>query len=411
MVKWRLVSPYQRCYARKAMTLTNAQARLFLLRRHGLAGEHVFKGKEGVMAFIKRAGCLQFDPVDLCGRNADIALNSRVYGYTKEMLEDLLYKERRLIDYFDKNLSIFPVEDFLVFVSEKPSGGYAEAYDARGGEAVQQIKPRIRQLIAERGQISAKEVNVDDKIVWHWGALASLPRAALESMYFRGELIIHHKTGVNKSYAFAKELLPAGILNAPLPFGTEEERQAWLVKRRIGSVGMLWNRTGGAFLGLRLKPAQRAAAFGKLLAEGEIFEVSVKGIKEPFYIREDERAALEEILAGVECQARSEFIAPLDNLLWDRRLIEALFGFEYRWEIYTTQEKRKYGPYTLPFLYGDNFAGRVDITRRGRALLINEVWTENGKPFSKKTGAAFEECAERFAEFNNCERVEKPGKQ
>jgi len=389
------------------MLLTNKQARQFLLRRHGLIGEHVFRDKEGVMAFIKRVGSMQFDPVDLCGKNIDIALNSRVYGYTKEMLEELLYKERRLIDYFDKNLSIFPVEDFPVFVSEKPSGGYAEAFDARGGEAVQQIKPHIRRLIAERGNISAKEVDVDEKIIWHWGTIASLPRAALESMYFRGELVIHHKTGTNKSYAFAKDLLPAEILNANLPFKTEEERHAWLVKRRIGAVGMLWNRSSDALLGLRLKPAQREAAFGKLLDGGEIFEANVKGIKEPLYIREDERPTLEEAFSVGEYQSRAEFIAPLDNLLWDRRLIEALFDFYYRWEIYTPQEKRKYGPYTLPFLYGDNFAGRVDMTRRGRALLVNNVWTENGKPLSGKIKSAFEECANRFAEFNDCDRVEK----
>jgi uncharacterized protein YcaQ len=201
--------------------------------------------------------------------------------------------------------------------------------------------------------------------------------------------------------------LPAEVLNAPEPFKTGEERQAWLVKRRIGAVGMLWNRRSDAFLGSRIKPAQRVAAFSKLLANGEIFEVSVKDIKEPFYIREDERTALEESVSGVEYQNRAEFIAPLDNLLWDRRLIEALFGFDYKWEIYTPQAKRKYGPYTLPFLYGDSFAGRVDITRRGRAILINKVWTENGKPLTGKIKAAFEECAKRFAEFNYCERVEK----
>jgi len=359
------------------------------------------------MAFIKRAGCLQFDPVDFCGRNADIALHSRVSGYTQELLEELLYKERRLIDYFDKNLSIFPVEDFPVFVSEKPSGGYAEAYDARGGEAVHKIKPHIRQLIAERGYVSAKDVDVDEKIIWHWGTITSLPRAALESMYFRGELVIHHKTGTNKSYAITKDLLPAEVLNAPSPFKTEDERLAWHVKRRIGAVGMLWNRSSDALLGLRLKPAQRTVAFNKLLSDGEIFEVGVKDIKEPFYIREDGRGELEEVLSGVEYQARSEFIAPLDNLLWDRRLIEALFGFQYKWEIYTPQEKRKYGPYTLPFLYGDNFAGRVDITRRGRALLINRVCTENGKPLTGRIKTAFDDCVKRFAEFNGCERIEK----
>ena len=28
---------------------------------------------------------------------------------------------------------------------------------------------------------------------------------------------------------------------------------------------------------------------------------------------------------------RMEFLGPLDNALWDRRLIEALFDFQYKW--------------------------------------------------------------------------------
>ncbi|MDR0490079.1 MAG: winged helix DNA-binding domain-containing protein [Oscillospiraceae bacterium] len=383
--------------------LTNRQARQFLLRRHGLIGDHLFGGKEGVMSFIRRAGCVQYDPVDICGRNADIVLNSRVGDYKKEMLDGLLYEDRRLIDYFDKNLSIFPIENLPAFLNNRLRGGYAEAYDRRGGDAVKQIEPLIRRLIEERSHISAKEVGIDEAIEWLWGAMTSLPRAALESMYFRGELIVHHKTGTNKSYAFMKDHVMAEILTAKPPFSSEEERIAWHVRRRIGAVGMLWNKASDAWLGLRLKAAERAASFQKLLDDNLIFEVIVDGIKDALYICMDERADLEAIVTEPPLLPRAEFIAPLDSLMWDRKLVSAIFGFDYKWEIYTPQEKRKYGAYTLPILYGDSFIGRIDLARKTGRLIINNLWTENGKPLSHEAKASVNKCLKRFSELNECE--------
>ena len=414
------------------MRLSNKQARRFLLRHHGLFGEHIFNGKEGIMSYIRRVGCIQFDPVDICGRNTDIALNSRVKSYRKEMLSELLYEDRCLVDYFDKNLAIFPVEDLPVFLKETSGGSYAEAYDRRCGDALKRIEPVIRQLINERGHISAGEVETDDTIEWHWGIMTSLPRAALESMYFRGELVIHHKTGTNKSYTFTKNVIPADILSAPLPFRTGEDRLAWHVKRRIGAIGMLWNKASDAWLGLDLKAAERETAFGKLLADGSIFEIAVEGIKHPLYVREEERAVLEEVMAEAATSEpatseaatsetatsktatseaatsettvppRIEFIAPLDCMMWDRKLISALFGFDYKWEIYTPKEKRKYCAYALPILLGEEFIGRVEAVRKNKQLIINNVWLENEKPLSGKKKTAFEDCVNRLAELNDC---------
>jgi len=385
------------------LKLTNLQARQFLLKRHGLIGTHIFVGEDGIMSFIRRVGCIQFDPVDICGKNADIALNSRVKGYNKGMLDMLLYSSRKLIDHFDKNLSIFSVEDIPAIMSSRLTGGYAEAYDRRGGDAVKQIEPMIRQLIEERGHISAKEVNIDKTIEWHWGAMSSLPRAALESMYFRGELIIHHKTGSNKSYAFMKDYISDEILAARPPFSSEEERLAWFVKRRIGAVGMLWNRASDAWLGLNLKAADRDTAYNKLLTDKVIFQVFVDGIKDPLYVLEEERGALEANLEEKTPVPRAELIAPLDSLIWDRKLITALFGFDYRWEIYSPQEKRKYGAYSLPMLYGDSFVGRIDLSRKGGKLIINNIWTNDNKPLTGKAITAFNKCLSRFSKLNGCD--------
>jgi len=384
------------------MKLNNKQARQFLLRHHGLLGQHIYSGKDDILSFVRSVGCIQYDPVDVCGRNADIVLNSRIKGYKKEMLAELLYKDRLLVDYFDKNLSIFPVEALPALLDKTTIGGFAEAYESRGGDAVKRIEPVIRKLIEERGHISAGEVDIDKTIQWHWGIMTSLPRAALESMYYRGELIIHHKTGTNKSYSLMKDTIPAEILSAVLPFSTEEERLAWHLKRRIGAVGMLWNKPSDSLLGLNMKAAERTVAFGKLIADGAIFGVEVDGLRDPLYIREDDREVLEAVLSEKTYEPRAEFIAPLDNLIWDRKLIAALFGFEYKWEIYTPKEKRKFSAYALPVLCGDVFIGRVEAVRKDRQLVIENIWSENGKPFGGRFKAAFEKCADRFAKLNEC---------
>ena len=91
--------------------LTKKQAREFILLKQGLMGKYKFIQEKGVCEYIKQVGCIQFDPIDVCGKNAELVLQSRVEGFSKEMLYKLLYKDRELVDYFDKNMSIFLVDD------------------------------------------------------------------------------------------------------------------------------------------------------------------------------------------------------------------------------------------------------------------------------------------------------------
>ena len=97
------------------LTITRDQARQFILSKQGLIGPYRFIGKEGAYEYVCKAGCIQFDPVDVCGKNAELTLQSRVKGFKKSMLYDLLYKDRRLVDYADKELSIWPVKDWPYF--------------------------------------------------------------------------------------------------------------------------------------------------------------------------------------------------------------------------------------------------------------------------------------------------------
>jgi uncharacterized protein YcaQ len=65
-------------------------------------------------------------------------------------------------------------------------------------------------------------------------------------------------------------------------------------------------------------------------------------------------------------------LAPLDPLIYDRRVTSALWNFDYTWEVYTPPTKRVRGYYALPVLAGTALVGHVDpkADRKNRKLHI-----------------------------------------
>ncbi|HIU47671.1 MAG TPA: YcaQ family DNA glycosylase [Candidatus Fimadaptatus faecigallinarum] len=373
-----------------------------MLAHQGLVGEHRFAGEQGTLEYICRAGCVQYDPVDVCGRSADIALNSRVAGYRRSMLESLLYQRRELVDYFDKNLAIFAVQDWPYFARERAR--YAQ--NTRGGAELACACATVLDEIARRGALCSADIDLPGKVDWFWSATRTA-RAALEQLYFEGRLAIHHKRGTVKYYDLIERCLPADMVTAPDPLPDDEAHRQWRVMRRVGAVGLLWNRASDAWLGIPgLKAGERESAFAALCARGELTELEVEGVRWPLYMRACDEAELERALAG-ELAPRAELLAPLDAMLWDRRLVEALFDFEYRWEIYTPADRRRYGYYTLPLLYGEELTGRIELARgrTGGALELKGAWYEPGREPGVEARVALEGCLERFARFNDCAGV------
>jgi uncharacterized protein YcaQ len=388
----------------EAIVLTKQQARQFILVKQGLLGDYRFTGKEGILQYVKQAGCIQFDPVDVCGKNADLVLQSRVKGYSKQMLYELLYEDRKLIDYFDKNLAIMPVEDWPYFerIRESSRGG------GRSREEINNIEEEIKTIITDKGPVSSKDVGFDEKIDWYWNS-TKLARAALETLYFRGDLVVHHKKGTIKFYDLAAKHIPQDILDAEEPLPAELEHLKWRVLRRISTIGLLWNKPSDAWLFIwNLKAQERNRVFEELLQEGRIAPVSIEGCKDLFYCNSEDLSLIEQVSNTQGFKPRMELIAALDNMLWDRKLIKELFGFDYKWEIYTPQEQRKYGHYVLPVLLGEHFIGRCEAIAdtKQKKLIVRNVWLENKIKPTKKLKEELERCLKRFAKFNEMKEIE-----
>lgn len=380
--------------------ITKKQAARFMLLKHGLIGPYRFEGKGGVLEYIRQAGCIQYDPVDVCGKNPELVLQSRVKNFKKEALYDLLYKDRLLIDYLDKNQAIFLTSDWRYFARTR----MAHMQSGPSVEQINAVRDEILDIIDKTGPVSSSEIGFNGKVKWYWSE-TRLARAALESLYYRGDIIIHHRKGTIKYYDLARKHIPERDYAAPDPYPEDMDHIAWHVKRRIGSVGLLWNRGSDAWLLVRgMSAAARENAFDRLISQGQIAGMRVSGLKEPLYYLASDSDLLEHAADSAALKGRCELIAPLDNMMWDRKLINALFDFDYKWEIYTPLAQRQYGCYTLPILYGDRLAGRIETVaeRKSHALAIKNLWLENGFKHTSKFQTALERCVSRFAAFNGC---------
>jgi uncharacterized protein YcaQ len=379
------------------LTLTKQQARRFMLAHQGLWPPYAAQGKAGALDYIQRVGCIQFDPLNIVGRNPELVLQARIADFRPAMLEELLYADRRLLDGWDKNMSIYGVEDWPCFHRYREG---VRRYYGDPSRPATSILPQVRQVIEERGPLSSIDLEFNQTVDWSW-APTRLARAALESMYSWGELIIHHKVNTRKVYDFASRHIPAELLSTPDPNETEEQFHDWRVLRRVGGIGLAWNKSGDAWLGTGLKSKQRQAALSRLLEQGEVVEVRVEGIDLPLYMRSQDQATLDRMLDSDDVSPQAVILAPLDNLLWDRRLVKELFDFDYIWEVYKPVAERRYGYYVLPILYGDRFIARFEPGRdkKSGALLIKNWWWEDSVNPSKKMQSELRRCFERFLDF------------
>lgn len=145
--------------------------------------------------------------------------------------------------------------------------------------------------IAENGAVSSDTLPIEGEIYWHssmhwsgnWDKKSKAARSVLEQLYTDGVLIIHHKSGSRKYYDIAERHIDCTLLTAPDPYADTEEKLRWRVLRRIGAVGLLWDKNSTAYLGIDINAESRKRVLASLIDEHKVVQVNVEGIKTPFY--------------------------------------------------------------------------------------------------------------------------------
>lgn len=384
------------------MNITKQEACRFLVIYHHLSNNELVSD-EDIMAYIDQLGSIQFDPLDQVGYNPNLVLQSRVKTYKKDRLYHLLYEDRYLVDGWDKCLSIYPTKYWRHFDYFRET---SHSYYRLDNKEI--VLNQVRETLNEKGSICSSDIDLPSKIDWSWAA-TSVARAGLEYLYGSGELLIDRKKGTRKYYNYASNLLGEELYNSPNYFTDKQSFYTWLVYRRIGAVGILWQKASDAFLGMTgFKAEHRNKAFKTLIEEEKITPIRVEGIEEQLYLRSEYIKLLSQVVDMDKMASKMHFLAPLDNMLWDRKLIKALFNFDYKWEVYVPKDKRKYGYYVLPILYRDQLVGRIEpkYSEKTGVLTIENIWWEPGIRQTKMMQAAYKSCIKRFMKYLGAKGVE-----
>lgn len=382
-----------------SISVTKEQIKHFLFSYQHLTEKTQLKDSTKILEFVKKVGCIQYDPLNVVGRNADLVLQSRILDYNMNDIEEYLYNSRDLVDLWDKNMSICHVEDWPFFSRfRNEHKDWLDKY----AEGIKIIKD----YLWEHPYACSSDFDLEHRVDWHYGP-QRFAKAALEAMTYSGITVVHHKKGTRRYYGLAERYIPKELLLKEDPNVTLEEYHEWAVLRRINSVGMLWNKPSDALLAIRglRTSSHRSTAFSGLLKKNKITEVTVEGIKATFYIATENMLLLKKAIIDEDFVSENSklvhILAPLDNLIWDRKLIKQIFDFDYKWEVYTPAAQRKYGYYVLPLTYGHDFIGRIElrIDKKQKQLIVENIWYENDIEPTSDMIKKLNDCLAKFSRY------------
>ena len=372
------------------LVISDVTRRRFVLGRQGLYPGRRFRGYSGVCAAVRDGCVLQVDPLSVVAQSQDIVLYGRVLEYEPALLRRALYTDRLLFDYGGA-VMILPMEELpywrVAMARKRLEPRRAEFAAAHAG-----VVEQVYRSIAERGPLSARDF--ESKEVASAGQTrgsyrsAKVVNQALYYLWLAGEIMTHSRKGLERVYDLRERIAPAEFAHTP----SVEEAEAFFELEALRAYGVLSARSWRlAFAGNALRPVEQpeaAARLARLVKEGKIVQVKMQeDVKTEYFVRSEDFPLLEELDQGLipnqwqpldtSTSDESIFLAPLD-IVSARGRAMPLFGFDYLWEVYKPQEKRRWGYYTLPILYRDRLVARADLKleREARVLVVKGFWIE-----------------------------------
>ncbi|KGN36296.1 winged helix-turn-helix domain-containing protein, partial [Knoellia aerolata] len=335
-----------------------------------------------VQRVIDTVGVVQIDSVNVVSRSHYLPFFSRLGPYDRDLVDRARDRApRRLVEYWAHEASLVPPSTWPLLTFRM-----RRAHDESWGgmQSVLRDHPAlVDAVLAEvrvRGPLTSRELEAAlehdlprDRDQWGWNW--SLVKSAIEQLFWAGEVSSSGRTSqFERRYAVPSRVLPphlrdvAESIEARLP-----DDEAFLELTRIAARALGVGTAQCLRDYFRLKPEQARPAIDALVESGELVPVAIDGWKRPAYLHRDARRPR-------RITARA-LLSPFDSLIWQRDRTAALFGFDYRLEIYTPEAKRVHGYYVLPFLLGEDLVGRVDLKadRAGSRLLLRRLTWEPGR--------------------------------
>jgi uncharacterized protein YcaQ len=212
----------------------------------------------------------------------------------------------------------------------------------------------------------------------------------------QGKIMMAGRVGNRKLWDLTEHFLPASVSRKRLSTHEVARRVVELSLRGLGVATARHIRQHfirGCYSNLD-------TVLAELEAEDRIFQVKVQEGGKAWHLLD----SLED--DGV-WRERTTLLSPFDNLISNRRRIEQLWSFHFRFEVYASKSKREYGCYVMPILQGDRLIGRLDpvMNRETEQLTINAVYAEPNAPKTSETGQMIASAIEELGLFLGAKKI------
>jgi uncharacterized protein YcaQ len=377
------------------------EARRLALCSQGLSSISPFgNGIQGAAATIAHLGYVQIDTISVVERAHHHVIWSRVPDYQPGLLNQLVTEHKSVFEYWSHAASFLPMSDFRFSLPRKRRYSSGEAHWFTPTEEHKKWRRRILARIKAEGPLSIRAF-ADPDLVRKKNAGGWFERSpakqTLEQLFMEGRLMVSGRQGFDKLFELTERFLPTGT---DLSFPTMSEQALHMIRSHLRAHGLMRSREIGH---LRKKATKELLAkeARKLLGDGELVEISVAGIEEPYLAFAD----WQKNFSGPN-EGGIKILSPFDSQVIRRERMRELFEFDYTIECYVPEAKRKFGYFVLPVIENGSFVGRIDAKadRAERVLQVKKVFTEapvNKRELRERMRSALVD----FAQFNGCEQV------
>lgn len=250
---------------------------------------------------------------------------------------------------------------------------------------------RILKEIADRGPLMPKECEFQQrKEEWKGSWFGpSVTKQVLRALWHSGLIMTAGRKNGQHIYDLTERVVPIRLLNQPLLEAKDAVRE--LVLERHRAMGIVRPAAPPEVWSNQVLSYGKRDAMAELVHKGELVPVEVEGVKA--HTTPDFLALLDQ----TPQEPRVVFLAPLDQFMWDRKMIAHVFGFDYVWEIYVPEAKRRWGYYVLPVLFGDALVARAEFWCREGVLELRRWHFEPGDAGPR----FFRELERSLGEFMN----------
>jgi uncharacterized protein YcaQ len=376
-------------------TISSAAARRLILNQQGLltSKPRWGRGYKGAVKAVNDLGYVQLDAISVIERAHHHTLWSRVPGYQSKHLYAALEKQD-LFEYWGHACAFLPMASYRYYLHRMERIRKQQRHWF-------QVDPKVKKWVLDRIRAEGPLYSRDFENHGHvskgmWDGKPA--KKALHELFMAGQVMVRARHQFQRQYDLPERVLPQ-TLDISIP--DSQELGQYRVHRGIASLGLV---TRGELIYLEADLGKVVDRALKALQEsGEIIPVQIEGQGKQLYFTTP--AQLEQSLRVAKKQLH--LLSPFDNAVIQRKRLKNLFGFDYQTEIYLPPQKRKYGYFSQPILWGTRYLGRLDpkACRDERVLLVRNLALE---PDIELTGELLESLASRlqeFATFNGCEQV------